>query len=81
MTEFQAEVSRRFDKASQSRSASGLICKVAGIAMAVAAPLALGSPIHGIPVAAGMVAAGATTAAIGSSACPQPRFRASKWWP
>ena len=70
---YSEEVSWRYQRASQATSASASICKLIGLAMVVGSPFALLGGALGIPVAAGLVAGGATTAAIGSSATSNKR--------
>ena len=67
------EAETRFRKAARAASTSGSIFKFCGLVMAVASPLALVAGPYGLPLTAGLLAGGATTAAIGSSATSNKR--------
>ncbi len=71
--QLQEEAQSRFKKAARAASTSASICKLCGLVMALASPLALVAGPYGLPLTAGLLADGATTAAIGSSATSNKR--------
>ena len=70
---FEEEAQHRFHRARNQGSVGGAACQLIGLLMIASAPFAFMGGMLGIPVAAGLFAGGASTAAIGSSASSNKR--------
>ena len=65
---FEEEAQHQLAIAGSASSSSGTVCQLLGLFMVLASPLALLRGWFGIPVTVGLIAGGASTAAIGSVA-------------
>ena len=65
---FEEEARYQLEAANGSVSQSGSICQLLGLLLIAASPFALLGGVFGLPVAASLIAGGASSAAIGSIA-------------
>ena len=65
---FEEEALYQLGAANASVSQSGSICQLLGLLLIAASPFALVAGVFGLPVAASLIAGGASSAAIGSIA-------------